>query len=185
MLFSPKVGIYFYFSNYLLKILLIYREDATIISLYPLHIDPPIVTILPHLLFLFLSVSHPHSSTQHTHTRFPFAEPSESSRYHNTWCLNTQLPGASTGDPTHDKVRQRRPDKQGCRTRGTPWADPTHDSHVERPDEQGRSGLEGPPGPARASTPKSESVCLTTLCLSPTLLILTEGYPWPPFSGKN
>ena len=63
MLFSPKVGIYFYFPNYLLKILLIYREDATIISLYPVYIDPPIVTILPRLLFLFLSASHSHSST--------------------------------------------------------------------------------------------------------------------------
>ena len=81
-----------------------------------------------------------------------------------------KLPGASTGDPTHDKVIWRRPDKQGFRTLGTPWADPTHDKvmwrdlmskadqdsrdslglshpwqgHVERPDEQGRSGLKGP-----------------------------------------
>ena len=37
------------------------------------------------------------------------------------------------GDSTHDKVMWKRPDKQG------------------------RSGLEGPPGPARASTPKPES----------------------------
>ena len=66
------------------------------------------------------------------------------------------LPGASTGDPTHDKVM---------------W---------KRPDEQGRSGLEGPPGPAQASTPKP-----TILWLSPTLLILTGGYPRPPFSGEN
>ena len=71
------------------------------------------------------------------------------------------LPGASTGDPTHDKVM--------CR-----W-----------PDEQGGSGLEGPPGPARASTPKPESVCPTILYLSPTLLILTGGYPRPLFSGKS
>ena len=55
----------------------------------------------------------------------------------------------------------------------------------KRPDEQVRSGLEGPPGPARASTPKPESVCLTILCLSPTLLTLTGGYPRPPFSGEN
>ena len=47
------------------------------------------------------------------------------------------------------------------------------------------SGLEGPPGPARASTPKPESVCLAILCLSPILLTLTGGYPQPPFSGKN
>ena len=49
---------------------------------------------------------------------------------------NCCLPGASTGDPTHDKVMSK------------------------RPDEQGRSGLEGPPGPAQASTPKPESVLL-------------------------
>ena len=41
------------------------------------------------------------------------------------------------------------------------------------------------PGPARASTPKPESVCLTILCLSPTLLTLTGSYPQPPFSGEN
>ena len=50
---------------------------------------------------------------------------------------------------------------------------------------KGRSGLKGPPGSAPASTPKPESVCLTILCLSPTLLTLTGGYPRPPFSGKN
>lgn len=71
------------------------------------------------------------------------------------------MPGASTGDPTHDKVM---------------W---------KRSDEQGRSWLEGPPGSAWASTPKPESVCLTILCLSPTLLTLTGGYPRPPFSGKS
>ena len=27
-----------------------------------------------------------------------------------------EMPGASTGDPTHDKVMRRRPDKQGFRT---------------------------------------------------------------------
>ena len=47
------------------------------------------------------------------------------------------------------------------------------------------SGLEGLPRPAWASTPKPESVYLTILCLSPTLLTLTGGYPWPPFSGEN
>ena len=62
--------------------------------------------------------------------------------------------GASMGDPTHDKVMQRRPDKQGFRTQGTPWADPTHDKVTwKRPDEQGRSGLKGPPGPAQTSPP--------------------------------
>ena len=44
--------------------------------------------------------------------------------------------GASAGDPTHDKVMRRRPDKQGG------------------------SGLKGLPGPARASTPNQNlSVC--------------------------
>ena len=52
------------------------------------------------------------------------------------------MPGANTGDPSHDKVMQKRPDGQGG------------------------AGLEGPPGPARASTPKPESVCLAILCLS-------------------
>ena len=47
------------------------------------------------------------------------------------------------------------------------------------------SGLEGLPRPARASTPKPESVCLTVLCISPTLLTLTGGYPQPHFSGEN
>ena len=44
---------------------------------------------------------------------------------------NPYLPGASTGDPTHDKVMRRRPDKQSFRTQGTPWADPTHDKGHE------------------------------------------------------
>ena len=39
--------------------------------------------------------------------------------------------------------------------------------------------------PARASTLKPESVCLTILCLSPTPLTLTGGYPQPNFSGEN
>ena len=44
--------------------------------------------------------------------------------------INThKLPEDSTGDPTHDKVMWRRPDRQGG------------------------SGLKGLPGPARASTP--------------------------------
>ena len=75
--------------------------------------------------------------------------------------LERLILGARTGVPTHDKVMQ------------------------ERPDGQGKSGLEGPPGPARASTPKPESVCYTILRLSPTPLILTGGYPWPPFSEGN
>ena len=50
---------------------------------------------------------------------------------------------------------------------------------------KGGSGLKGPPESARTSTPKPESVCLTILCLSPTLLTLTGGYPRPPFSRKS
>jgi len=44
---------------------------------------------------------------------------------HEGSCFSdTKLPGSSTGDPTHDKVMQRRPDRQGG------------------------SGLKGLPGPA-------------------------------------
>ena len=42
------------------------------------------------------------------------------------------MPGDSTGDPTHDKVMRRKPDKEGFRTRGTPWANPTHDKVMWR-----------------------------------------------------
>ena len=69
-------------------------------------------------------------------------------KYNNLFeSKNREIPsgpvlGASMGDPTHDKVMRRRPDKQGFRTRGTPWADPTHDKVMQkRPDEQGGSGL--------------------------------------------
>ena len=31
------------------------------------------------------------------------------------------MAGASMGDPTHDKVMWKRPDKQGFRTQETPW----------------------------------------------------------------
>ena len=50
---------------------------------------------------------------------------------------------------------------------------------------KGKSELERPPGPARASTPKPKSVCFTISWLSPTLLTLTGGYPGPPFSEEN
>ena len=67
-------------------------------------------------------------------------------------------------------------------TRSHPWQ-----GNAERPDRQGGSGLEGLPGPARASTHIPKSVCLlfTILCLSLSLLALTGGYPLPPFSGEN
>ena len=70
------------------------------------------------------------------------------------------MPGASTGESAHEKVM---------------W---------KRPDEQDRSGLEGPPGPPQASTPKPESVCLTILCLSPIPLTLTGGCPHTFFWKK-
>lgn len=43
----------------------------------------------------------------------------------------------------------------------------------KRPDGQGGSGLEGPPGLPKHLPPKPEPVCPTILCLSPTLLTLT------------
>ena len=54
----------------------------------------------------------------------------------------------------------------------------------KRPDGQRRDQASRGP-PSRASTPKPESVCLTILCLSPTLLTLTGAYPRPTFSGEN
>ena len=63
---------------------------------------------------------------------------------------------------------------------------PTHDKVMwESPDGQGKSGLERPPGPAQASTPKPKSVCFTISQLSLTLLTLTGGYPGPPFSVRK
>ena len=63
------------------------------------------------------------------------------------------------GHPTHDKVMWKR-------------------SGVRLEDAEARlQDSRDPPGPGRASTPKPESVCLTILCLSPTLLTLTGGCP--------
>ena len=39
---------------------------------------------------------------------------------HKSSSINLALPGATTGDPTHDKVTWKRPDKQGFRTQGAP-----------------------------------------------------------------
>ena len=74
---------------------------------------------------------------------------------------------------------------RSCRTLGTLWAIPPMRRSCGRDLISKGSGLDRSPGPARASTPKPESVCLTILCLSPTLLTLTGGYPQPPFSGKK
>ena len=78
-----------------------------------------------------------------------------------SWVWQCLLLGASMGVPTHDKVM---------------W---------ESPDGHGKSGLERPPGPAQASTPKPKSVCFTISWLSPTLLTLMGGYPQPPFSVRK
>ena len=45
----------------------------------------------------------------------------------------------------------------------------------------------GTPWTCLSIYPKPKSVCLlyTILCLSPTVLTLTGGYPWSPFSGEN
>ena len=47
------------------------------------------------------------------------------------------------------------------------------------------SELNGLPRLSRASTQKPESVWFTISWLSPTLLTLTGGYSWLPFSGEN
>ena len=47
------------------------------------------------------------------------------------------------------------------------------------------SGLEGALWTSLSICPQTRIVCHTILCLSPTLLALTGGYPWPPFSGEN
>ena len=65
--------------------------------------------------------------------------------------------------------------------RSHPW----QTSCGEDPTGKGGSGFEGLLRPAWASISKPESVCLTILCLSPTLLTLTGVYPWPPFPGEN
>ena len=77
--------------------------------------------------------------------------------------FSDQLPGASTGDPTHDKVMQDSRDSLGH---------PTRDKVMQKISKA--SGLDRPPGPSRASTPKPESVFSG---LSPTPLTLTGGYP--------
>ena len=66
------------------------------------------------------------------------------------------MPGASTRDPTHDKVMRRRPDKQG------------------------RSGLQGFQKAAPALTLKMISVFLMLTILDYSLIYVTqvEGLPW-------
>ena len=69
------------------------------------------------------------------------------------------------------------PMTRSCRTRGNPWAIRPMTRSCGRVLMSKASGLNGPPGPARASTPESESVCLTNLCLSQALLTLAGGCP--------
>ena len=94
-----------------------------------------------------------------------------SSRWFLTWCW----------EPAREIPAMTR----SCKTRGTPWAIPSMTRSCGRVLISKASGLDGPPGPAWASTPKPDSVCLTILRLSPTLLALTGGCPRPPFPGKS
>ena len=57
----------------------------------------------------------------------------------------------------------------------------------KRPDGQRRDQDSRDPLDLLEHLPKPKSVCLlyAILCLSPTLLTLTGGYPRPPFSGEN
>ena len=75
------------------------------------------------------------------------------------------LLGASTGDPTHDKVMWKRSDRQGFRTRGTPWAIPPMTRSCGRDLISKASGLNGPPGPAQASISKTR-ICLSYYFMS-------------------
>ena len=72
--------------------------------------------------------------------------------------MDDQVPGASTGVPTHDQ------------------------GHAERPDMQRQAMAQGAPQTCPSIYPKPKSVCFTISRLSPTPLTLTGGYPRPPFS---
>ena len=84
-----------------------------------------------------------------------------------------------------EPAREIPPMTRSCRTRGNPWAIWPMTRSCGRVLMSKPSGLNGPPGPAQASTPEPESVCLTILRLSPTHLTLTGGCPRPHFSGKS
>ena len=76
-----------------------------------------------------------------------------------------------------EPAREIPPMASSCRTRGNPWAIRHMTRSCGRVLMSKASGLDGPPGPARASTPEPESVCLPILCLSPALLTLAGGCP--------
>ena len=65
--------------------------------------------------------------------------------------------------------------------RSHPWQ-----GHAEETWQARRIRTRGTPWTCSSIYPKPKSVCLlfTMLCLSPTLLALTGGYPWPPFLEK-
>ena len=122
--------------------------------------------------------------------RLPFPSPmheSEKWKWSHSVVFNFLQPHglySPPGSSVHRIFQDRIPEWIAARShhgRSHPW----QRSCGENLTGKGRSGLKGPPGSARASTPKPESVCLTILCLSPTLLTLTGGYPRPPFSGKS
>ena len=73
--------------------------------------------------------------------------------------------GATMGDPNHDKVMWKRSDRQGFRTRGTPWAIPPMTRSCGRDLISKASGLNGPPGPAQASISKTR-ICLSYYFMS-------------------
>ena len=84
--------------------------------------------------------------------------------------ITTHVPGASTGDPTHDKVMQDSRESLGH---------PTHDKVMQKSsDEQGLRTWRTP-WTCSSIYPEPESVCLPILCLSPALLTLAGGCPWP------
>ena len=77
-----------------------------------LSLSPPALNLSQHQdLFKWVSSSHEVAKVlefQLQHQSFQ-------------WTPRTDLlPGATTGDPTHDKVMRKRSDKQGFRTRWTP-----------------------------------------------------------------
>ena len=60
----------------------------------------------------------------------------------------------------------------------------TWQGHAEETWRARRIRTWGTPWTCLSIYPKTR-ICLTILCLSPTLLTLTGGYPWPPFSEKS
>ena len=92
------------------------------------------------------------------------------------------LPTDSVGDPAHDKEtwQARLQDSRDSLGRSHPW-----ESHTEETRWARHIRTRGHPRTCSSVYPQTR-ICLSYyLCLSPTLLTLTGGYPWPPFSGEN